>query len=214
MAIPFQLPRLYPVLDTSVLSGRSCLPVSAAQSLIEAGVRILQYRHKDHWTQAQFDEAKQIASLCEEAGVLYVLNDRADFARLMGAALHVGQEDLPPVAARSIVGDEPMGFSTHNRGQLVRANSEPVEYLSIGPVFPTTSKLRPDPVIGIDGIKALRPLTSKPLVAIGGIDRATARDVIDAGADSIAIISAIFPEGFDHLSLRRHTEEWLQLLAA
>ncbi len=156
MSIPFKLPRFYPILDTLTLSERGCSPIPAAQALIDAGVRILQYRHKDNWTQTNFDEAKRLAALCHAAGVLFVLNDRADFARLLGAALHVGQEDLPPVAARRIISDEVMGFSTHNKLQLTRGNEEPVEYLSIGPIFATNSKNRPDPVVGIDGLQELR----------------------------------------------------------
>ncbi len=210
---PFQLPRFYPILDTSALSERRCPAGIAAEALIEAGVRILQYRHKETWTQAVLDEAKHIASLCQEAGVLFVLNDRADFARLAGAALHVGQEDLPPVAARRIMSDEVMGFSTHNRHQLVRGDEEPVEYLSLGPIFATRSKIRPDPVLGLEGLRQLRPLTKKPLVAIGGITQLEACDVLNAGANSVAVISGILPEICDRKTLKRRAEEWLQLVS-
>jgi thiamine-phosphate pyrophosphorylase len=143
---------------------------------------------------------------------LFVLNDRADFAHLLGAALHIGQNDLNPVAARKVMGDEVMGFSTHNRRQLVRADEEPVEYLSLGPIFPTTSKLKPDPVLGIDALRALRPLTRKPVVAIGGITLENAKQVFDAGADSVAIISGILPEGGDRRAIKRRAEEWLKLI--
>jgi thiamine-phosphate pyrophosphorylase len=214
MPIPFKLPRFYPILDTAGLTARECSAVSAAEVLIETGVRILQYRHKDYWTQTQFDEAKRIASLCHAQGVLFVVNDRADYARLLGAALHLGQDDLPPVAARGVISDEVMGFSTHNQLQLTRATEEPVEYLSVGPIFATTSKLRPDPVLGIEGLRALRALTEKPLVAIGGIDQLNARSVLEAGADSVAVISALLPETCDRKGLRRHTEEWLRLTLA
>lgn len=212
-AIPFKLPRFYPILDTAALNERECSPIAAAEALIQAGARILQYRHKDNWTQAHFDEAKQVAALCHEAGVLFVLNDRADFARLLGAALHVGQEDLPPVAARRIISDEVMGFSTHNRLQLTRGDEEPVEYLSLGPIFATNSKLRADPVLGIEGLRKLRPLTKKPLVAIGGITQLEACDVLNAGADSVAVISGILPEICDRKALRRKADEWMQLLS-
>ncbi len=164
----------------------------ATKALLEAGVKILQYRHKDDWTQAHFEEAKQIATLCHDRGVLFVLNDRADFARLLGAALHLGQADLPPVAARRIVSDEVIGFSTHDEVQLTRADAEPVEYVSLGPIFVTTSKSKPDPVVGVEGLRRLRPLTEKPLVAIGGITTENTRDVLDAGADSVAVISGLF----------------------
>jgi thiamine-phosphate pyrophosphorylase len=209
---PFKLPRFYPILDTAALSEHGCAPITAAEALIEAGTRILQYRHKDHWTQAHFEEAKRMATLCHESGVLFVLNDRADFARLIGAALHLGQDDLPPAAARRIVSDEVIGFSTHNQLQLTRADEEPVEYLSLGPVFATNSKRRPDPVIGIERLRKLRALTKKPLVAIGGITQLQACDVLEAGADSVAVISGILPETCDFKALRRHGEAWIQLL--
>jgi thiamine-phosphate pyrophosphorylase len=166
MPVAFELPRFYPILDTKLLAQWSCEALPAAKGLIEGGARILQFRHKGNWTQGYFDTAKDLGKLCEEAGVLFVINDRVDFARLLRAALHVGQDDLPPVAARRVIGDEVMGFSTHNRSQLTRANEEPVEYLSIGPIFETTSKDRPDPILGIDALRIFRPLTAKPLVAI------------------------------------------------
>lgn len=212
MPVPFRLPKFYPILDTSSLSQRSCAVMTAAEALLDAGVKILQYRHKENWTQVEFDEAQKISRLCEEAGVLFVINDRADYARLLRAALHVGQDDLPPVAARLVINDEVMGFSTHNRLQLTRANEEPVEYLSLGPVFETNSKVRPDPVVGVDGLRELRRITAKPLVAIGGIKFENALEVLAAGADSVAVISGLLPEKCDRKSLRRRAEEWLQQL--
>ncbi|MGI9074554.1 MAG: thiamine phosphate synthase [Bryobacteraceae bacterium] len=211
--IPFRLPRFYPILDTSTLAAHGCAVIPAAKALLEAGVRILQYRQKDSWTQAHFDDAKQIAGLCHERGVLFVLNDRADFARLLGAALHVGQDDLPPVAARRVVSDEVIGFSTHDEIQLTRADAEPVEYVSLGPIFVTDSKSKPDPVVGIEGLHRLRRLTEKPLTAIGGITPENAKDVLDAGADSVAVISRLLPYTCNGITLRRRAEEWIRLTA-
>jgi thiamine-phosphate pyrophosphorylase len=213
MPVPFRLPKFYPILDTSSLSQRDCAVIPAAEGLLDAGVRILQYRHKEEWTQTQFDEAGQIAHLCEKAGVLFVLNDRADYARLLRVALHIGQNDLPPVAARMIVSDEVMGFSTHSRLQLTRASEEPVEYLSLGPIFETNSKVHADPVVGLDRLRELRPLTPKPLVAVGGITFENALEVLAAGADSVAVISGLLPDKSDRKNLRRRAEEWLQWLA-
>lgn len=213
MPVPFRVPKFYPILDTVSLSQRNCSPLAAAEALLEAGVRILQYRHKDEWTQVQFDEAKRISGLCERAGVLFVLNDRADYARLLRVALHVGQGDLPPTAARMIISDEVMGFSTHNRLQLMRANEEPVEYLSLGPIFDTNSKAQADPPLGIDAVRELRSLTTKPLVAIGGITFENALDVLAAKADSVAVIASLLPEECNRKNLRRRAEEWLQWLA-
>jgi thiamine-phosphate pyrophosphorylase len=125
--------------------------------------------------------------------------------------LHIGQDDLSPVAARLIVGDAVLGFSTHNAEQLERGNAEQVEYLSLGPIFATTSKLRPDPVVGLNGLRKLRSLTSKPLVAIGGITLENGADVLAAGADSLAVISGILPAHRDEKALLRLTEQWLKL---
>jgi thiamine-phosphate pyrophosphorylase len=213
MPVPFKLPRFYPILDTASLEARKCTVEMAADALFEAGVRILQYRHKDTWTQAHFDQAKTLAERCQELGVLFVLNDRADFARLLRAALHVGQHDLPPVAARVIISDEVMGFSTHNRLQLKRGAEEPVEYLSLGPVFSTGSKQRPDPTLGLEQLRKLRELTAKPLVAIGGISLQNARDTLETKADSLAVIAGLLPENIDRKSIRRRAEEWLTVVA-
>ncbi len=213
MPVPFKLPRFYPILDTVTLQARNCSALIAAEALFEAGVKILQYRHKEDWTQTHFDEAKELAERCQDLGVLFVLNDRADYARLLRTALHVGQDDLPPVAARKIIGDEIMGFSTHNASQLQRATQEPVEYLSLGPIFATRSKLRPDPVVSLDGLRKFRTLTEKPLVAIGGITLQNARDTLDAKVDSLAVISDILPEDADRKAVRRRAEQWLTLLA-
>jgi thiamine-phosphate pyrophosphorylase len=210
---PFQLPRLYPILDTSCFDGPALTPVTMAQILLSCGARILQYRHKASWTQDNFDQARKIANLCEDAGALFVVNDRADYARLLGAALHVGQEDLPPVAARKVICEEVMGFSTHNRLQVIRGNEEPVEYLALGPIFPTRSKANPDPAVGIEGVRILRALTEKPMVAIGGITLENARDVLQAGADSVAVISGLLPPVRDVSSIKARAQEWLRAVA-
>jgi thiamine-phosphate pyrophosphorylase len=214
MPIPFKLPRFYPILDTAALAQRKCQALSAAEGLLEAGVRILQYRHKGDWTQSHFDTAKELAKLCHQGGVLFVLNDRADFAHLLGAALHVGQDDLPPVAARRVISDEVMGFSTHNRAQLIRGDQEPIEYLSLGPIFATSSKANPDPVVGVEGLRELRELTQKPLVAIGGITLLNATNVLETGANSVAVLSGLLPEKCNRRALRSAATEWLQVLTA
>jgi thiamine-phosphate pyrophosphorylase len=210
---PFRLPRFYPILDTAVLAARNCPARTAAEGLSDAGVRILQYRHKENWSQANYDEAKQIATLCHDNGILFVVNDRADFARLLKAAVHLGQDDLPPAAARRIVSDEVMGFSTHNKQQLLDGDQEQVEYLSIGPIFPTSSKLKPDPVVGLERLRQLRPLTAKPLTAIGGITLENVREVFAAGVDSAAVIGAVLPEKCDRKSVKARATEWLRMVA-
>ena len=189
------LPRFYPILDTQVALKYGIEPVEAARQILRAGARILQFRHKGFLSREAFGWLEQIAELTCKAGVLLVVNDRADLAKLFGAGLHLGQDDLPPSAARSIVGSDAMvGFSTHNEAQLLAAAHEPADYLALGPIFGTATKENPDPVVGLHELRRIRPLTARPLVAIGGINRANARSVLDAGADSIAVIGDLFPD--------------------
>jgi thiamine-phosphate pyrophosphorylase len=180
-------------------------PVAAAEAVLEAGARILQFRHKAFLSRSDYSIAQQIAALCHQAGARFVINDRADIALVLSAGLHLGQEDLPPAAARRLSETAFLGFSTHNERQLVDGDKELVDYLAIGPIFATGSKANPDPVVGIEELRRLRPLTKKPLVAIGGITRANARQVWQAGADSIAVISDLLPE------IRRQTSDWLAM---
>lgn len=208
------LPAFYPILDTILLGRRGFECVAAAEAILDGGARILQFRHKTFYSRDVFAQAEQIARLCVDAGAVYVVNDRADIAILLDAGVHVGQDDLPPSAARRLIGDARLlGFSTHNEAQLREAAGEPADYVAFGPIFGTVSKENPDPVVGLSELRRLRPLTIRPLVAIGGITRATARDVLDAGADSVAIISDLLPDTLSRRSLRSRTEEWLQLLS-
>ncbi len=204
-----QLPRFYPILDTQLLSRRGITPLAAAETLLEAGARILQLRHKEHFSRSVFDQAEQIAKLCRQVDALFVIDDRADMAALLGAALHLGQEDLLPSDARKLLPPpQIIGFSTHNQAQLRAAAAEPVDYLAVGPVFATGSKDRPDPVVGLAELRRLRRLTTLPLVAIGGITLETAPQVWDAGADSVAIIGDLLPLGCTIQHLRARAVEW------
>jgi thiamine-phosphate pyrophosphorylase len=208
------LPAFYPILDTTLLGRRGFECVAAAEAILEGGARILQFRHKTFFSRDVFAQAEQIRRLCVDSGAVYVVNDRADIAMLLAAGLHVGQDDLPPEAARRVIGDARLlGFSTHNEAQLRDAARERTDYLAFGPIFGTLSKETPDPVVGLSELRRLRPVATKPLVAIGGITRATARDVLDAGANSVAIISDLLPDTLSRRSLRSRTEEWLQLLS-
>ena len=211
MPTPFQLPRFYPILDTAVLRSRGCDVMTVAEALLQAGAQILQYRHKDEWLQQHYDEARDVSDMCQRTGAFFVVNDRADFAQLLRSGLHVGQDDLPPLACRKVAPDTVLGFSTHNAQQLRRANGEPADYVSLGPIFATFSKDRPDPVVGLDGLNVLRKLTEKPLVAIGGISLENATQVFAAKADSVAVISGLLPEKCDGAAVRRRTEEWLSV---
>jgi thiamine-phosphate pyrophosphorylase len=183
------LPRLYPILDRSCFADSQSL-FAAARELAEGGCTLMQYRNKSRRARQMLDEALELrASL--NVSINLIMNDRADLclaARYIG--LHVGQDDLSVESARSIIGaGHWLGVSTHNQEQLADAGETSADYLAIGPVFETGSKANPDPTVGLEGVRRARELTRKPLVAIGGITRANARSVINAGADSVAVIS-------------------------
>lgn len=207
------LPRFYPILDTSFCLARGCGVRQAAEALLEAGCGILQLRHKADFTREAFESAREISALCREAGATFIINDRADIARLLDAGVHVGQDDLPPGCARKIVGPRALGLSTHNEAQLREAAGAPADYLALGPIYVTSSKQNPDPPLGTDELRRLRPLTVKPLVAIGGVTIERAAAVLAAGADSIAIISGLFPPGITKCALRERAEEWIRAAA-
>jgi len=207
-----KLPRVYPILDAQSLEAKACDPETAARAWLDGGACILQFRHKGQWTPAVFEQAAQIAGACRERGAVFVINDRADMAKLLGAGLHVGQDDLAPGDARRLLGAEAfLGCSTHNPQQLGAAAAEPVSYVAFGPVFSTASKENPDPVVGLEELRACRARCNRPLVAIGGITRQNVSAVFAAGADSVAVISDLLPENCTSANLRRRMEEWQQL---
>jgi thiamine-phosphate pyrophosphorylase len=181
------LPRLYVILDATLLNNS---PHNCAQELAAAGVRLLQYRDKAASARDLLKTSRELVSSLPSIGCSLILNDRPDIAVLAGAAgVHVGQEDLDPTKARAVVGEDIwIGASTHNLEQFRAAAASSADYIAIGPVFATTSKANPDPVVGLELIRQARPLTSKPIVAIGGITLERARSVITTGADSVAII--------------------------
>lgn len=208
------LPRLYPILDTATLAQRDASLLSVTRAFLSSGATILQIRHKKHWSRSTFAEAEEAARLCRERRATLIVNDRADIAVLLDAGLHIGQDDLPPVMARQLIGpDRILGFSTHNAAQLSAAANEPVDYVAIGPIFATKSKQRPDPTIAPERIRAWRALVSLPLVAIGGIDRSNARQVIEYGADSVAVIGDLYPDSATEQTLFERAAEWQQLLS-
>jgi thiamine-phosphate pyrophosphorylase len=203
------LPRVYPILDTFLLERLGLPALDAAQALAEGGASIVQLRHKGNFTRGIYEMAQQLASFFHAARIPFIINDRSDIAALLGAGVHLGQDDLPPAAARRVTGPETcIGYSTHNEAQLRAAASEPVDYLALGPIYSTSSKQNPDPVVGVDELRRLRHLTAKPLVAIGGIRLARALEVWRAGADSIALISDLFPEA-SKLAIRNRFEDWV-----
>lgn len=184
------LPRLYVILDSALLknSTRDC-----AQELAAAGVGLLQYRNKSASARELLETSRELVSSLESSRTALIVNDRPDVAALAGAkGVHVGQDDLDAEQARAVVGKEMwVGTSTHNLEQFRRAVATSADYIAVGPIFATTSKANPDPVVGVELIREVRALTDKPIVAIGGITLERAKAVIDAGADSVAVISDI-----------------------
>jgi thiamine-phosphate pyrophosphorylase len=209
---PVHLPRVYPILDSEALGRREISLEKAATAFLDGGAGILQIRHKGHWSREVFESAKRVAGLCREAGAQFVVNDRADIALLLDAGLHIGQDDLSPRDARKLMGPDPMiGFSSHNVKQLCAAGGEPVDYVALGPIFGTASKLNPDPVVGLDELRRCRALIEKPRVAIGGITLENAQSVWQAGADSVAVIAGLLPETGSARGLRERMEQWQSL---
>lgn len=200
------LPRLYAILDRSCFSGNDAL-FAGADELVSAGVTLVQYRNKFDNARQMWEEATELKRRLGPA-IKLIMNDRADICLAVNLdGVHVGQDDLSPESARTIIGpDRWLGVSTHNPDQLRSALQTSADYIAIGPVFATTSKTNPDPVIGLEGVGKARLLTKKPLVAIGGITRANCRSVINAGADSVAVISDLVREP------RKSAEEFLRIL--
>ncbi|HTP70439.1 MAG TPA: thiamine phosphate synthase [Dongiaceae bacterium] len=188
--MPLVMPRLYVILDAALVHGSV---LELAEQLMDAGVRLLQYRDKTGPAASILHTSEQLAQLAHKSGATLFVNDRPDIAFLAGAGgVHVGQDDLSVEQARSIVGpDGWVGVSTHNPEQFAKAAATSADYIAIGPIFTTTSKANPDPVVGTELLPQLRASTSKPIVAIGGIRLEQAEAVLQAGAHSVAVISDI-----------------------
>jgi thiamine-phosphate pyrophosphorylase len=200
------LPRLYPILDPACFPDAAGM-FAAAEQLAAAGCTLLQYRNKYGNARLMLEQARELRARLG-ASVKFIMNDRADLCLAAGFdGLHLGQDDLSPESARTIIGGERwLGVSNHNPEQLADADKTSADYLAIGPVFATSSKANPDPVVGLEGVRRARELTRKPLVAIGGITRANARSVIDAGADAVAVISDLLRDP------GKSAEEFLRIL--
>jgi thiamine-phosphate pyrophosphorylase len=217
-----QIPRVYAVVDSSFFGSAEEL-FRFAHELVAGGCTLLQYRNKSGNARVMLHQARELkqhfrshSSAAKNAplewaaqdSVRLIMNDRADLCLAVGFdGVHVGQDDLSPEAVRGLIGpDRWLGVSTHNPEQLRDADLTSADYLAIGPVFATSSKENPDPVVGLEGVRRARTLTRKPLVAIGGITRANAASVIDAGADSVAVISDLLWEP------RKSAEEFFRVL--
>ncbi len=200
------LPRLYAIVDSSAHVSTQDL-VAYAKELAAGGCTLLQYRNKSGNARVMLEQARALKKHLGPSMQL-VMNDRADLCLAADfSGVHVGQEDLSPDFVRAIVGPNRwLGVSTHNPEQLTEADRTSADYLAIGPVFATSSKDRPDPVVGLEGVRRVRALTRKPLVAIGGITRQNAPSVIEAGADSVAVISDLLRDP------RKSAEEFFRIL--
>ncbi len=206
-----RFPRLYPIVDEGLLELRGVAVGRVAEDLKAGGVTLLQYRNKVGEADSILRHASVIWEVFAGSGCRLILNDHADLVGPAGfGGVHVGQGDLSPEDARRVVGATRwIGVSTHNDEQVRMADETSADYIAVGPVFATGTKLDAEAVIGLEGVRRVRALTRKPIVGIGGITRGNARSVVDAGADSVAVISALFVEGE---SVEKVTRDFLELL--
>jgi thiamine-phosphate pyrophosphorylase len=187
--------KIYPLTDVR-LSGLS--HVEQVLRLSDGGANLIQLREKNLTPRQFFKQAEEALHIARQRGVRIVINDRVDIALALEAdGVHLGQDDFPPEAARRLLGDRAIiGVSTHSVEQARRASRLPVNYLAIGPIFPTSSKTDLEPVLGLGGLRRVRDAIGNfPLVAIGGITRENAREVLESGADAIALIGALLANG-------------------
>jgi len=201
------LPRLYAILDASCFPDDAAL-FAYARELASAGVTLVQYRNKQGSARQMLSHARELRRVFTSPAIL-IMNDRADLCLAADCdGVHLGQDDLSAEGARSLLGLKRwIGISAHNVEQVRAADQTGADYIAIGPVFSTSSKANPDPLVGLEGVQAARQHTRKPLVAIGGIKRENCRDVIQAGADSVAIIADLLKDP------RRAAQEYLKILS-
>ena len=189
-----KLPRIYPITDPRL----SCLShAEQVTRLIAGGATLIQLRDKHATPREFYHQALEALNIARDHGVRLIVNDRVDIALALGCdGVHLGQTDLPVEAARDLLGQTAIiGISTHNLAQAQLATRLPVDYIAFGPIFGTATKANPDPTVGLSTLNEVRSIVSSwPLVAIGGIDFANARETLEAGADAVAIISALVAE--------------------
>jgi thiamine-phosphate pyrophosphorylase len=203
------LPKVYPITDIG-LSGLS--HAEQVELLTSGGSTFIQLREKNLPGAEFFSQAMKAVELARRCSVRIIINDRADIALSTKAdGVHLGQDDLPPEAARRILGNDAIiGYSTHNLDQAGRARSLPIDYLAIGPIFPTNSKSDTEPVLGLEGVRSVARIAGLPVVAIGGITLENAAAVIEAGATSVAMIGALLSEND---SIPQRTRQLIELLS-
>lgn len=198
MPSPLRLPAVYAILDFDLTQARGFTPASVLDDWLAAGIQLVQFRAKTLTLGPFLEIAQMLKVRCDDAGATFLINDRIDVARLAGAdGVHLGQDDLSPAEAReALPAGAIVGLSTHNDSQVGGALGSSASYIAIGPVFGTQSKANPSPPVGLDGVRRAASLAGaeKPVVAIGGISAATVASVVAAGADSVAVISALLDE--------------------
>jgi thiamine-phosphate pyrophosphorylase len=189
--MPFKLPRIYPITDKS-LAGRTS-HLSILKDLVRGGAQLVQIRDKSTPLPGLYSDLMKCAEFAEAQGVTLIVNDRCDLVLSCGASgVHLGQEDLPPHVARSILGRRRIiGLSAHSVSQIRRSLKLPIQYLGFGPVYPTRTKSDAAPAVGLRGLKTACRLSTLPVVAIGGIGLGQVQEVLNAGAASAAVISAL-----------------------
>jgi thiamine-phosphate pyrophosphorylase len=198
------LPRLYAVAD-----GAFGDPVRLAMDLLDGGASLVQIRHKAAASRILIDEVDKVLKASPRDARI-VVNDRPDVARLAGAfGVHLGQDDLPPSLARTVLAEgQVIGYSTHNVFQALQAERLPVDYIAVGPIFATSTKENPAPVVGLERLREICSRVHKPVVAIGGITLDSAQDVLDCGAASVAVIRDLLKHG----NLAERTRTWVRHL--
>lgn len=180
---------LYVILDAT--SSRRRPLIDALTQAASAGARLFQYRNKTALKDA-YHEALALRRAAAEVGALFIVNDRCDLALAVEAdGVHLGQDDLPLADARAIMGKKLIGISTHRPEQVKDASEGGADYLGFGPIYPTGTKVDHEPIVGTEGLRGIRPLTRLPVFAIGGMTSANTPAVMQAGADGIAVVSAI-----------------------
>ena len=190
----FNLPKIYPITDSRIAK---LTHAEQVQKLIKGGAKIIQLRDKHASPEDFYESAKEALEIARKRNVKIIINDRVDIALALKAdGIHLGQDDLPPEQARVILGERAIiGFSTHNLAQAVEATNLPINYLAVGPVYATRTKENPEEIVGLRGVKKVREAIGDfPLVAIGGITSKNFSSVLEAGADSVAVISDLISD--------------------
>ncbi len=191
MAVDFSRVSVYLVTDPTLSNGRSELEIVRAAA--SGGIRLIQYRDKLAGKRLYLEKARALAALCRELGVDLLLNDHVDIAALVDCAgIHLGQDDLPTAEAKRLLGPSKIvGRSTHDPAQAAAAIREGADYINIGPVFPTATKNTPVVPVGLDMVREIARISTVPVTTMGGIGMDNAADIVRAGADRVAVVTAI-----------------------